>query len=162
MHLALIAQLLVLVAFANGMPVIVKKALGQTFAWPVDGGTTFTDGRPLLGASKTVRGLAVSLLATPLVSALLGLGWQLGLIMAVCAMAGDLLSSFTKRRMGLPPSSQATGLDQIPESLLPFIAASWFLPVTLLDIAAGTAIFFVGELALSRLLFKLKLRDRPY
>ena len=162
MHPALIAQLLVLVALANAMPLLAKKALGPASAWPVDGGATFVDARPLLGTSKTVRGLVVSLLATPLVSSLMGLGWKLGVLMAACAMAGDLLSSFTKRRMGLPPSSKATGLDQIPESLLPFIAAGWFLPLTLLDIAAGTAIFIVGELAVSRLLFKLNLRDEPY
>ncbi|HUW73619.1 MAG TPA: CDP-archaeol synthase [Methyloceanibacter sp.] len=162
MHPALIAQLLVLVTLANAMPLLAKKALGRAWAWPLDGGATFIDGRPLLGASKTVRGLVVSLLATALVSSLMGLGWKLGLILAACAMAGDLLSSFTKRRMGLPPSSKALGLDQIPESLLPLLAASWLVPITLLDIAAGTAIFFVGGLAVSRLLFKLNLRDEPY
>jgi len=31
-----------------------------------------------------------------------------------------------------------------------------------LDIAAGVAIFLVGELLLSRLLFKAHLRDEPY
>ena len=31
------------------------------------------------------------------------------------AMLGDLLSSFWKRRVGLAPSWQAIGLDQIPE-----------------------------------------------
>jgi len=162
MHPALIAQLLVLVALANAMPLLAKKALGRPSAWPIDGGATFLDGRPLLGAFKTVRGLVVSLLATPLVSSLMGLGWTLGIVVGACAMAGDLLSSFTKRRMGLPPSSKAIGLDQIPESLLPFIAAGWFLPLTLLDIVAGMAIFFVGELAVSRLLFKLNVRDEPY
>jgi len=162
MHPALIALLLVLVAVANAMPLLAKKTLGRASAWPVDGGTAFVDGRPLFGASKTVRGVVAALLVTPLVSALMGLGWKLGIVVAACAMAGDLLSSFIKRRLGLPSSSRAIGLDQIPESLLPFIAAGWFLPVTLLDIIAGTAIFFICELAVSRLLFKLNLRDEPY
>ena len=67
-----------------------------------------------------------------------------------------------KRRLGLPSSSMAIGLDQIPESLFPLLAARWLFPVTFLDIVIGTVIFCVGGLALSRLLFKLRVRDEPY
>lgn len=162
MHPILILQLLILIAVANATPVLAKRALGKTFAWPLDGGAMFVDGKPLLGASKTIRGIVVSLLATPIVAMLMGLGWELGALVAVAAMAGDLLSSFIKRRLSLAPSSMAMGLDQIPESLLPLVAAKWLVPVTLLDIAAGTAIFFVGSLAVSRVLFKLNVRDEPY
>jgi CDP-2,3-bis-(O-geranylgeranyl)-sn-glycerol synthase len=77
-------------------------------------------------------------------------------------MAGDLLASFIKRRLGLAPSSQAVGLDQIPESLLPMLAGRLFMPVTGLDIAVTTLLFFVGEVILSRLLYKWHVRDRPY
>ena len=162
MHPTLILQLLILVALANAAPVVAKKLLGKQFAWPLDGGAAFVDGQPLLGSSKTMRGIVVSLLATPLAAVLIGLGWEAGALVAVAAMAGDLISSFVKRRLGFPPSSMAVGLDQIPESLLPFIAASWLFPVSLLDLVAGTAIFFVGGLALSRILFKLRIRDEPY
>lgn len=158
----LIVQLLVLVALANATPLLLKRAMGTACAWPLDGGVTLKDGQPLFGASKTIRGIVISLLATPAVSALMGLGWQLGALVAAFAMAGDLLSSFIKRRLGLAPSSQAIGLDQIPESLFPFITASWLAPISALDIVAGTAIFAVGELAVSRILFRLKLRDKPY
>jgi CDP-2,3-bis-(O-geranylgeranyl)-sn-glycerol synthase len=78
------------------------------------------------------------------------------------AMAGDLFSSFVKRRLNLPPSSQALGLDQIPESLLPMLACRDALSLTAADIVVGVAIFFVGELVLSRLLFNAHLRDEPY
>ena len=73
-------------------------------------------------------------------------------------MLGDLLSSFLKRRMGLAPSCQAIGLDQIPESLLPLLACWFFLPLTIVDVVVATVIFFVGELSLSRVLFKLGIR----
>jgi len=162
MQLLLIIQLLVLIAAANAAPLFLKKAMGTALDWPLDGGLTLTDGRPLLGASKTIRGIVAALLTTPAVSALMGLGWELGALVAACAMVGDLLSSFIKRRFGLAPSSQAIGLDQIPESLLPFIAASWLVPISVLDIVAGTAIFAVGELAASRILFWLNLREEPY
>jgi CDP-2,3-bis-(O-geranylgeranyl)-sn-glycerol synthase len=62
----------------------------------------------------------------------------------------------------LPPSSQAIGLDQIPESLFPLIAARLLLPLGALDIAIATMLFFAGELLLSRLLYKWHVRDRPY
>jgi hypothetical protein len=64
--------------------------------------------------------------------------------------------------MGLAPSSMAIGLDQIPESLFPLLACRLLLPLTMLDIGVAAALFFVGELVLSRILFRLHLRDRPY
>ncbi len=162
MQPVLVLQLLVLVAVANATPVFAKKILGSAFAWPLDGGIVFADGKPLLGASKTIRGVVLSVLVTLLVAVLLGLGWQIGLVVALSAMAGDIASSFVKRRMGLPPSSMAVGLDQIPESVFPLLAARLLLPVTLVDIVLGTAMFYVGSLVVSRILFKLRLRDEPY
>ena len=41
--------------------------------------------------------------------------------LAVGAMAGDLVSSFMKRRLRLKSEAQAVGLDQIPEVLLPLL-----------------------------------------
>jgi CDP-archaeol synthase len=162
MHTVLILQLLILVAVANGAALIAKKVFGVRWAWPLDGGAKFADGRRLFGPSKTIRGIVLALLATLLAAVLMGLGWKVGAVVAVAAMAGDLFSSFVKRRLGLAPSSMAIGLDQIPESLFPLLASRLLLPVTLIDIAVGTAIFFVAVLALSRILFKLRVRDEPY
>jgi CDP-2,3-bis-(O-geranylgeranyl)-sn-glycerol synthase len=77
-------------------------------------------------------------------------------------MGGDLFSSFVKRRLNLAPSSMAIGLDQIPESLAPLVAVRLLAPLTTLDIVVATAIFFVGELLLSRLLYQLNIREKPY
>ena len=46
MHEILILQLLILLAMANGAPVIAKLILGDKFAAPVDGGALVADGRP--------------------------------------------------------------------------------------------------------------------
>jgi len=162
MHYIALAQALILLALANGSPVIARRIFGNAWATPVDGNTLFIDGRPLLGPSKTIRGLIVSLLACTIGALLLGFHIWLGLLVATTAMAGDLLSSFFKRRLHLPPSSRATGLDQIPESLFPLLACRTPLSLSAIDIGAGCAIFFVGELLLSVLFFRLKLRDRPY
>ncbi len=162
MHPLLILQLMILLALANSTPVVAKKIFGRRFAWPLDAGIKFLDGRPLLGASKTIRGIALSLLLSAAGAPLVGLDARIGAVVAGAAMAGDLLSSFVKRRLDLPPSSRATGLDQIPESLLPLLACRGALTLSAADIAAGVAVFFVGEVILSRLLYRLRLRERPY
>jgi CDP-2,3-bis-(O-geranylgeranyl)-sn-glycerol synthase len=56
----------------------------------------------------------------------------------------------------------AIGLDQIPEALFPLLAARLLLPVTIVDVAVGTAIFLAGSLVVSRILFTLGVRDEPY
>jgi hypothetical protein len=162
MQAALIFQLLVLLAVANGTPVAAKFVLGKAFARPLDGGALFVDGRPLFGPSKTIRGIVTSVLATAGAAALIGLGWEVGALIGTVAMASDLCSSFLKRRLGFAPSSMAIGLDQIPESLFPLLACRLLLPLTMLDIGVAAILFFVGELVLSRILFRLHLRDRPY
>ena len=157
-----ILQLLVLLALANGTPVVAKKILGERFAYPLDGGVEFVDGRPLFGRSKTVRGIVLAVLVTMAGAALIGLEWQIGFLVGSLAMAGDLVSSFLKRRMALPPSSRASGLDQVPEALLPLLACRNLLSLTMADIGVTAALFFIGEVLLSRVLFAFRLRDRPY
>jgi CDP-diglyceride synthetase len=158
----LIAQLLALLLIANGVPIIAKRLLGKAFAFPLDGGKPFVDGRPLFGASKTWRGVVLSILATTALAPLIGLAWEVGALTGAMAMLGDLLSSFIKRRLGLAPSSQAIILDQLPESLLPLLAACLVLPLTLVDLVVAATLFFVIERALSRLLFKLGLREQSF
>jgi CDP-archaeol synthase len=157
-----ILQLLALLAVANGAPVVAKKMLGRHCAWPLDFGAAFLDRRPLLGSSKTIRGLFAAILCTTACAPLVGLDTEIGFLVAWTAMAGDLFSSFVKRRLDLPPSSRALGLDQIPESLIPSLACGYVLSLTALDIALTVAIFFVGEIVLSRLLYEVHLRDEPY
>jgi len=162
MQLLLILQVLALVTVANGTPVIAKRILGDHFATPIDGGSKFVDGRPVLGSSKTIRGIFLSILVTSLLAPVVGLDWETGVLVASVAMAGDLFSSFLKRRINLPAGGKATGLDQLPESLFPVFACRGVLPLTALDIVAVVAIFFVCELLLSRVLYHFHLRDHPY
>jgi CDP-2,3-bis-(O-geranylgeranyl)-sn-glycerol synthase len=154
--------LLVLIGAANTAPLVAKNLLGARGAWPLDGGLTFFDGKPLFGRSKTVRGVLVGTFAPALLAPLVGYDvWQ-GIAIGAAAMAGDLLSSFTKRRLGLAPSSQAIGFDQILEVLLPvLLARSWF-GLTWWDVVYVVAAFIILGLLLSKLLYRLKLRDEPY
>jgi CDP-2,3-bis-(O-geranylgeranyl)-sn-glycerol synthase len=161
-NLAADLQILVLLLAANGGPVLTKRLLGDRWAAPVDGGLSFADGRPLLGPSKTIRGIVVGVAVPALCAPLLGLDLRLGALVGAVAMAGDLASSFVKRRLNRPSSSQAPGLDQIPESLLPALACRPLLGLDLWDVALVTAVFLVGEIALSRILYKVHIRDQPY
>ncbi|HVX76920.1 MAG TPA: CDP-archaeol synthase [Bradyrhizobium sp.] len=162
MQVVPILQALCLLTLANGTPVIVKKVLGFYMAFPLDAGIRFFDGRPLFGASKTIRGIVASILVTGCLAPLLGASVVTGGIVAVLAMIGDLSSSFVKRRLSLPPSTRALGLDQIPESLLPLLACLKLLSLTLVDVVICAVVFLVGELVISRLLYGLHVRDQPY
>ena len=162
MHPYAVLQLMILLTLANGTPVVAKKIFGARLARPLDGGALFMDGRPLFGPSKTIRGLVLSLVVTAAGAPVLRLTWFIGAVAALAAMIGDLLSSFLKRRFGLKPSSQALGLDQIFESLFPAYVCRDALGLGAGDIALAVVLFFVGEVLLSRVLYRIHLRDEPY
>ena len=107
-------------------------------------------------------GLRKPVAATAVIAPLLGLTLAAGSIVAALAMIGDLFSSFVKRRLRFPPSSQAIGLDQVPESLLPLLACQKMLSLTLIDVSIAVGVFLIGELIISRVLYALRLRDEPY
>jgi hypothetical protein len=123
---------------------------------------TFFDKRALFGPSKTIRGLVVSILATTAAAPAIGVAPEIGALMATATMVGDLLSSFVKRRLDRPPSSQVLGLDQVPEPLLPLMVGRQAVSLTFIDITIVVAVFFIGELFLARLFHKLGLREQPY
>ena len=155
-------KLLLLIGIANGTPVIVKRLLGDRWALPLDNNFHFVDRRPVFGPSKTVRGIVFSLIITSLCAPLFLLHWYHGLIVAIASMAGDLLSSFIKRRLALPSSSMALGIDQIPESLFPMIAGKFIYDLSWFTVVVVVVLFFILELILSKILYKLKIRKEPY
>ena len=158
----LIIDLLILLVLANGAPVLANRVLGKRFCWPVDGGIRFIDGQPLFGASKTLRGLLLAVVATSAGALSLGMPWRVGALFGATSMCGDLFSSFVKRRLRLPPSSRATGLDQIPESLLPLLICQPVLGLSVTEIVVVVTVFLAGGIVLSPLFYKLRLRKRPY
>lgn len=154
--------LLGLLLLANGAPLIAREWFGWIHPIPLDGGRHFPDGRPLLGPTKTLRGIVASVLLTALASWLIGLGWQTGALIGLFAMLGDLTSSFIKRRLGLAPSSMALGLDQVPESLFPLLAVREVLGLSWEKVSLLVLLFFASELLLSRVLYRIGFRKRPY
>lgn len=158
----MLVKVFLLLLIANGIPILIGKLLARRCAWPVDGGRVLADGYRLFGHSKTWRGIVFSVVFTGMFSLWLGFSFVTGLIIGAGAMAGDLFSSFIKRRLGMPPSSMAMGLDQIPESLLPLILIAPIIGLAIGDITLLVLIFFITELVLSKILFHLNIRKNPY
>ncbi len=146
----------------NGAPILLTKFAGKRFDYPIDCNQLFIDGRPILGLSKTFRGLASALIMSILIGSMFAIPMLTSLLFGALAMAGDMTSSFIKRRMGLTSSAMALGLDQIPESLFPLLGCKGLLGISAGQIFSIVLAFLCVELILSRILFWLKIRKTPY
>jgi len=152
MRIWLISHLLFLLVIANGTPVLIGLVLGPRWNWPLDNHLLLTDKRPLLGPSKTLRGLMGALLATALLAPLVNLSLLEGVSFALLAMLGDLCSSFTKRRLGIASSRSVPLLDQLPESILPLWGMQTVLGSSWHEMTLAVIIFAAIDLLLSSLL----------
>jgi CDP-2,3-bis-(O-geranylgeranyl)-sn-glycerol synthase len=160
--LPLAIRLLCLLGVANSAPILGKRLLGTKWDAPIDRGLRFLDGRPLLGPSKTIRGAVLAVAASAAAAPALGVPARIGAVVGAAAMCGDALSSFVKRRLGVPSSDRALVIDQVPEALLPLLAVRASLGLKPAQILGVTAAFFVLELPVARLAHWLGLRERPY
>lgn len=152
----LVAELILLLIAANAAPVIVSLLLGPRGNRPLDGNRRLADGHPLLGPSKTIRGVIAAVLFTALAAPLFDLSWLQGAWFGLLAMLGDLGSSFTKRRLGLASGRSAPLLDQLPETLLPLWVLQPVLGMTAVEMFTAVAVFVVIDLLLSGLLRALQ------
>jgi CDP-2,3-bis-(O-geranylgeranyl)-sn-glycerol synthase len=157
-----VAKVLLMIIIANGAPVLMTRWPFGLPTWPVDGGRVWRDGHRVLGPSKTWRGITAALLAATLAGGPVLGSFALGALVGAGAMAGDLLSSFIKRRRAVPQSAMALGLDQIPESLLPALSLALFVQLSIWDVLLVVFLFVVLELLLSRILYRLSIRQHPH
>ena len=141
MHLITVFELVLLLVVANATPLLVGVLLGRRLDTPLDGNLRLADGRPLLGPAKTIRGVTSSILATSLAAPLLGLAQLQGAAFGLLAMLGDLLSSFTKRRLDIASSRSVPLLDQLPESLLPLLVMQPVLGMNNSEMLAAALVF---------------------
>jgi len=157
---------------ANGSPVVVVKLIGR--ATPIDLGAKAWDGRRVLGNGKTFEGLLSGLTLGSLIGViLLALGNPAHyrspfepLVISFGAMAGDILGSFIKRRLGLKRGAPAPVMDQLGFVVCALIASiliygipEWFNPpvITLLLIITGCL-----HLGTNYLAYLLGLKSEPY
>lgn len=145
-------ELMLMLVVVNGAPVLVGLLARHRLDSSIDGGRIMRDGRRLLGPSKTIRGLLASILAGTTAAPLVDLNYLYGAMFACLSMAGDLGSSFLKRRLGYAPSCARPFLDQLPESLLPLLALQPVLNADAGEILVATTGFIIIDLLLTRLI----------
>lgn len=91
---------------ANASPVIFGGGR------PIDGGRLFLDKKPFFGSNKTVRGFFAGLIIGTLVG-VVQKTILLGFMLSLGALIGDLIHSFIKRRLDMPPGSPFPIADQL-------------------------------------------------
>lgn len=155
-------SLLFLILVANASPILLRYLMRDAFSFPIDSGCRLADGQPLFGNTKTWRGLIGALLITSFSALMIGHDPGTGLLAASGAMCGDLLSSFLKRRLGMRSSTRALLLDQVPESLIPALLLMQAFDLSAAAIAMLVLVFFLLDIILSRLLYQLGIRKKPY
>lgn len=154
-------KILLLLWAVNMAPPVLGIIFGRRWAIPLDFGYRCRDGNPLFGHHKTVRGVSGAILTGGLAGLLFGLPFAAGLAAGTLSMAGDLASSYVKRRYGKPSGSLVPGLDQVPEGLLPFIILAPYYHLGLWNIVTIVLVFSAGALAGSFFLEAILL-SRPF
>jgi len=157
-----ISKFLVLLILINGAPILISYSFKQRLSVPVDFNYCLADGQFLFGPSKTWRGIIAAVIMGSMVAPILGYVWYLGAYVALASMSGDLFSSFVKRRMGMPSSSMALFLDQLPEVLFPALLCMQPLQLSFIGLLYVAVMFVVVELLLSQLLYKWGIRKQPF
>lgn len=119
--------------FANAIPVFVS-GMGR-----IDRGRNFVDGKPILGAHKTIGGLFAGILGGGLAGLAVssffpdvfqmasGFTWWLGFVMGFGAILGDAIGSFTKRRINLKSGAPFPIVDQVGFVVTAFLLVSIFV-----------------------------------
>ena len=166
--------LLVLPAFvSNAVPVVFGGGTA------VDFGRSFADGKRIFGNSKTIRGLVSGILAGTAVGTLLAfavpfLPWIpleqkffLAFLASAGAMAGDLLGSFVKRRLGASPGSQYFLLDQLLFLIIALGLVVWAEPALIAvlngwDVLALLVLTYFLHLFFNGVAHKLQLKNVPW
>ena len=160
-QMVLEVKLFAFLVVVNAAPIVAQYLL-PNLRTPIDGGRSAKDHRRWLGHSKTWRGLFSGLVAGVITSWLLGFPPLHGLMLAGLSLAGDLITSFIKRRLDFKPSSQAPILDQFFEVTLPLALAQHLYALSTLGATGVFGAFVVFNWGISPLLFRIGLRRRPY
>ena len=126
-----VCRVILFLYLVNILPPIASIIFGDRYGFAVDGAKLWFDGRPIFGNHKTIRGIAASVIGGTLAHILLGVSWWVAGIAVLLAMAGDLASSFIKRRSAIASGKEVVILDQVFESLLPLLFLNKYLSLDL-------------------------------
>jgi len=159
--------------FANMAPVLFQNRFSW-FARPIDGGATIR-GRRVFGEHKTIRGLVCGLFLGTGIAYLQSFhpfpsmeivtydSWfLLGFLQSTGALLGDLIKSFFKRQLGIPPGKPWVPFDQLDFIMGAILLSSLFfsIPVKYIISAFIMAPFF--HITINRVGYYLKIRQTPW
>jgi uncharacterized protein len=156
-----IFRVVIFLLWVNSLPPIASVFADEWLGRAVDGGVLWRDGRPLLGRHKTIRGVAVAVTGGILVFPCLGEAWWVAGIAALLAMAGDLVSSFIKRRSSFHSGKEVVVLDQLFESLFPLLFLNRYLLLDLKQNVFILLLFIATSFWCSRLWLHITGRPLP-
>jgi len=162
--------------FANMAPVMVKKL--KLFIFPVDFNKTIGN-KPILGKNKTFRGLVFGIVFAIVIAYLQFLlhdaeffrnlsfldyqNWLLfGFLMGSGALAGDLIKSFFKRRIGLKPGAKFIPFDQTDFVIGALVFITPIFELTLEIFVASLLLSFVLHIIVNHLAFYIKIRNEKW
>lgn len=154
-------QLLFIIIIANGAPILARMLFNNHLNTAVDFGTKMADGNSIFGTSKTWRGVFATLLISPIAVLTFGYTAEIGILIAIGIISGDLFSSFVKRRLGMAPSSKAPLLDQIPESLIPALMMMHIFNLSLLSVLFLVFAFTVIDMIITYFLYHWRILRKP-
>ena len=140
---------------ANSTPVVLGGGP------PVDGGATWSDGKPILGANKTIRGSITEVLAGTIIGLLQG-NLVGGFAQSAGAILGDLISSFYKRRRDYPPGSSMPFIDQLDFIIMAVILSYPFQATDLVSALTIMVITVPIHYAVNYIAWLLKLKKNPW
>jgi len=163
--LELVCKIVFFLLWVNGLPPLVGILVNDRFNQPIDGGRLWLDSKPVFGSHKTIRGLFASLLGGTALFSLLGVAWWCAALAALLAMAGDLLSSFIKRRRTLASGEDVVILDQFFESFFPVFFLNFFVSLSLIQFCTVLICFIFIAYWFSRfqhyILYRPPLKNYP-
>ncbi|RLG52615.1 MAG: CDP-2,3-bis-(O-geranylgeranyl)-sn-glycerol synthase [Thermoproteota archaeon] len=129
---------------------------------PVDLGKRWLDGRPIFGSHKTIRGLVSAWIAGWITGLAIGAP-EYGALAGVAASLGDLLGSFIKRRMGIPPGEKAPFLIDQLDFMLPAAAVAYaMLSVDIVEVLIAILITPVLHVLTNTIAYLLGLKPHPW
>jgi CDP-2,3-bis-(O-geranylgeranyl)-sn-glycerol synthase len=110
--------------FANMAPVVFGGGS------PIDRGRNWIDGRRILGDHKTFRGLISGIIVGTTIG-IIQLRPIQGVLLSTGAMVGDLIGSFIKRRLDIPPGGNAVLLDHEGFLVFSILFCFWYEPISI-------------------------------
>ncbi len=128
--------------FSNATPAYFHKKFRKLH--PVDFNRNFFDGRPILGAGKTIEGLLTGIffgMLSGIVQILLQnifaidfllvrMNLTLALLLSVGALLGDMVASFFKRRLGFERGAETPLLDTLDFLIGALLLSSFVVELT--------------------------------